>query len=95
MGSTARVVDPILNGRPPPSVVRRCQFPVCEREQSWTYFTALYFSYTSLLTIGYGELQPTSNGGKPFFVLWTLLAVPTLTIFIRTWATPSSRPSPT
>jgi potassium channel subfamily K len=57
-------------------------FTVCEREQSWTYFTALYFSYTSLLTIGYGDLQPTSNGGKPFFVLWTLLAVPTLTIFI-------------
>jgi potassium channel subfamily K len=57
-------------------------FTICERSQGWTYFTALYFSYTSLLTIGYGDLQPESNGGKPFFVLWTLLAVPTLTIFI-------------
>jgi potassium channel subfamily K len=57
-------------------------FAVCERDQNWSYFTALYFSYTSLLTIGYGDLQPESNGGKPFFVLWTLLAVPTLTIFI-------------
>ena len=57
-------------------------FTACERAQNWSYFTALYFSYTSLLTIGYGELQPESNSGKPFFVLWTLLAVPTLTIFI-------------
>jgi potassium channel subfamily K len=57
-------------------------FAVCERPQGWTYFTALYFSYTSLLTIGYGDVQPQSNSGKPFFVLWTLLAVPTLTILI-------------
>jgi potassium channel subfamily K, other eukaryote len=57
-------------------------FAVCERPQGWTYFTALYFSYTSLLTIGYGDVQPVSNSGKPFFVLWTILAVPTLTILI-------------
>lgn len=57
-------------------------FATCERPQGWTYFTALYFSYTTLLTIGYGDVQPESNSGKPFFVLWTLLAVPTLTILI-------------
>ncbi|KAK8185347.1 uncharacterized protein BKA78DRAFT_346679 [Phyllosticta capitalensis] len=50
--------------------------------QGWTYFTALYFSYTSLLTIGYGDYFPNSNSGKPFFVVWSLLAVPTLTILI-------------
>lgn len=55
---------------------------VCERSQGWTYFTALYFTYVSLLTIGYGDVQPASNAGKPFFVFWTLLAIPTLTIFI-------------
>jgi potassium channel subfamily K len=57
-------------------------FAVTERPQGWTYFTAIYFSYTSLLTIGYGDYQPQSNSGKPAFVLWTLLAVPTLTILI-------------
>jgi potassium channel subfamily K, other eukaryote len=57
-------------------------FAVCERPQGWTYFTGLYFSYVSLLTIGYGDIQPASNSGKPFFVLWTLMAIPTLTIFI-------------
>lgn len=57
-------------------------FYYSERAQGWSYFVALYFSYTSLLTIGYGDFQPQSNSGRPFFVFWSLLAVPTLTILI-------------
>ena len=53
-----------------------------EKNQDWSYFEAVYFSYTSLLTIGYGDFYPMSNSGKPFFVFWSLLAVPTLTILI-------------
>ena len=53
-----------------------------ERAQNWSYFQSLYFAYTSLLTIGYGDFTPFSNSGKPFFVFWSLLAVPTLTILI-------------
>ncbi|KAJ7203755.1 hypothetical protein GGX14DRAFT_647845 [Mycena pura] len=53
-----------------------------EAAQSWTYFEALYFSYTTLLTIGYGDFFPMSNAGKPFFVVWSLIAVPTVTIMI-------------
>ena len=53
-----------------------------EHAQTWSYFEAVYFSYTSLLTIGYGDFAPFSNAGKPFFVFWSLLAVPTLTILI-------------
>lgn len=53
-----------------------------ERKQDWSYFESLYFAYTSLLTIGYGDFRPYSNSGKPFFVFWSLLAVPTLTILI-------------
>ncbi len=53
-----------------------------ERYQGWEYFEALYFAYTTLLTIGYGDLRPYSNAGKPFFVFWSLLAVPALTIVI-------------
>ena len=53
-----------------------------EHAQEWTYFGSLYFAYTSLLTIGYGDFRPSSNAGKAFFVFWSLLAVPTLTILI-------------
>ncbi|KAF2691837.1 voltage-gated potassium channel [Lentithecium fluviatile CBS 122367] len=53
-----------------------------EKPQGWSYFLSLYFAYTSLLTIGYGDYYPLSNSGKAFFVFWSLLAVPTLTILI-------------
>jgi potassium channel subfamily K, other eukaryote len=52
------------------------------REQDLTYFQALYFCYVSLLTIGYGDFSPKSNAGKSFFIVWSLIAVPTMTILI-------------
>ena len=55
----------------------------CEKvTQGMTYFQGLYFAYVSLLTIGYGDMSPKSNAGKPFFVVWSLIAVPTMTILI-------------
>ncbi|KAJ5999014.1 hypothetical protein N7451_006824 [Penicillium sp. IBT 35674x] len=53
-----------------------------EQLQAWTYFESLYFAYTTLLTIGYGDIYPRSSLGKAFFVFWSLLAVPTITILI-------------
>ncbi|KAI9894425.1 MAG: Potassium channel [Vezdaea aestivalis] len=58
-------------------------FVVAEsKSQGLSYFQALYFCYVSLLTIGYGDLSPKSNIGKPFFIVWSLVAVPTMTILI-------------
>jgi potassium channel subfamily K len=58
-------------------------FMVAEhRIQDLTYFEALYFCYVSLLTIGYGDFSPKSNAGKPFFIVWSLVAVPTMTILV-------------
>ncbi|KAI5364610.1 Putative Two pore domain potassium channel [Septoria linicola] len=57
-------------------------FMVSENEQDWTYYQAVYFGFLGLLTIGYGDETPASNSGKAFFVIWSLLAVPTLTILI-------------
>ncbi len=47
-----------------------------------TYFQSLYFCYVSLLTIGYGDFAPKSNPGRCFFFIWSLIAVPTMTILI-------------
>jgi potassium channel subfamily K, other eukaryote len=51
-------------------------------QQPWTYPESLYFCYVSLLTVGYGDYVPISNTGKPFFVVWSLVAVPTMTILV-------------
>ncbi|KAH6629397.1 potassium channel-like protein [Boeremia exigua] len=53
-----------------------------QNTQAMTYFEALYFCYISLLTIGYGDLSPKSNPGRCFFVIWSIIAVPTMTILV-------------
>ncbi|KAF7542099.1 hypothetical protein G7054_g123 [Neopestalotiopsis clavispora] len=50
--------------------------------QGWSYFDAFYFAFTGLTTIGYGDLSPVSPCGKAFFVFWSLLALPTMTVLI-------------
>jgi potassium channel subfamily K len=57
-------------------------FQHAEGTQQWSYFDGLYYAYTTLLTIGYGDIYDISNWGRVFFVFWSLLAVPTMTIFI-------------
>lgn len=58
-------------------------FYFCEVDtQDLNYFEGLYLCYVSLLTIGYGDLSPRSNSGQAFFVVWSLIAVPTMTILV-------------
>ena len=47
-----------------------------------TYFDALYFNFVCLLSVGYGDITPTTNSARAFFVLWSILAVPTMTTLI-------------
>lgn len=51
-------------------------------EEDLSYFNALYFGFCSLITVGYGDFTPTTNAAKPFFVVWSLIAVPTMTTLI-------------
>ncbi|CAG7561939.1 unnamed protein product [Fusarium equiseti] len=53
-----------------------------EAQQSWTYFDAVYFCFVAWTTIGYGDFSPKSNLGRSFYVFWSLLALPTMTILI-------------
>ncbi|KAL4737691.1 hypothetical protein BDV11DRAFT_206602 [Aspergillus similis] len=51
-------------------------------EDNLTYFQALYFGFCCLLTIGYGDFTPTTNAARPFFIVWSLFAVPSMTALI-------------
>ncbi|KAK2061009.1 ion channel protein [Colletotrichum caudatum] len=58
-------------------------FQECERPyQGWSYFDGFYFAFVTLTTIGYGDRTPVSNAGKAFFVFWSMLALPTMTVMI-------------
>lgn len=50
--------------------------------EQWSYFDSLYFTFVAQLTIGYGDYSPQTHSGKPAFVLWALIALPTLTVLI-------------
>ncbi|QQK44068.1 Ion transport 2 [Penicillium digitatum] len=63
-------------------IVWSCGAVVFWKLEAMTYFESLYFCFTSLLTIGYGDFTPESNPGRPFFVVWSLIAIPTMTMLI-------------
>ncbi|GFN21219.1 potassium channel [Aspergillus tubingensis] len=63
-------------------IVWTCGAVVFWRLEQITYFQALYFGFCSLLTIGYGDITPTTNAARPFFIVWSLLSVPTMTVLI-------------
>ncbi|KUJ18901.1 voltage-gated potassium channel [Mollisia scopiformis] len=56
--------------------------PTSFQSAPWSYFDAVYFVFISTVTIGYGDFYVESNIGRPIFVFWGLLAVPTMTILI-------------
>ncbi|KAL6859221.1 voltage-gated potassium channel [Trichoderma novae-zelandiae] len=53
-----------------------------KRYQDWSYFDSFYFCFIAWTTIGYGDFTPVSNAGKSFFVFWSLMALPTITVLI-------------
>jgi potassium channel subfamily K len=59
-------------------------FFALERSQGWTYFDAVYFAFTAISVIGYDDRTLFTNSGKAFFVMWSLIVVPTLTMLIAT-----------
>lgn len=42
----------------------------------WTYYNSFFFALTTLSTIGYGNLSPTSNHGKIWVIIYSLIGIP-------------------
>lgn len=64
-----------------------CYLPIAKAKPESSFSLTVYdpadlSSYISLLTIGYGDLSPKSNPGRCFFVIWSLISVPTMTILV-------------
>ncbi|GAA5863027.1 hypothetical protein JCM8547_003660 [Rhodosporidiobolus lusitaniae] len=54
---------------------------VFSRLEEWNYWTAVYFSYISFSSIGYGDYSPVTQGGRAFFCVWALFGAGVLTVF--------------
>ena len=52
-----------------------------------TWIDSLYLSATTLTTVGYGDILPTTNISKIFTILYALLGIGIIFSFINFWAT--------
>lgn len=50
--------------------------------EGWSIVDSLYFTVITLLTIGYGDLAPTSDGAKLFTVVYALIGVGLVASFV-------------
>lgn len=50
--------------------------------EGWRPFDSLYFSVTTLVTVGYGDFHPKTDLGKAFTMIYILLGVGALLGFV-------------
>ncbi|KXS22394.1 hypothetical protein M427DRAFT_171706 [Gonapodya prolifera JEL478] len=53
-------------------------------ERDWTYFDAIYFTYVTLTTIGFGDYIPNSPGGWEFWTYYSLFQIAFVGIVLGT-----------
>ncbi|KDN52470.1 hypothetical protein K437DRAFT_254252 [Tilletiaria anomala UBC 951] len=48
--------------------------------EGFDYFTAFYFCWVTMMTIGYGDFTARSPPGRAFFIIWMLFGIGILTV---------------
>jgi voltage-gated potassium channel len=56
------------------------------RVEHWTLLDSIYFSITTLATVGYGDLSPHTGIGKIFTIFYILIGIGMLSGFILLFA---------
>ncbi|CAO1627260.1 unnamed protein product [Parajaminaea phylloscopi] len=59
---------------------------VFSHTEGWTFFEAFYFCFVAVSTIGFGDFTVSSEGGRSFFIIWSLMGVAVLTILISVFS---------
>jgi potassium channel subfamily K len=44
------------------------------------YWETVYFCWVAILSIGYGDFAPKTGAGRCFFLIWSIIAVPSITM---------------
>ena len=51
--------------------------------EKWEWVDCLYFSVVTLTTVGYGDIAPTTSGGKIFTIFYIILGLGIILNFIE------------
>lgn len=51
--------------------------------EKWEWVDCLYFSVVTLTTVGYGDIAPTTTGGKIFTIFYIILGLGIILNFIE------------
>ena len=52
--------------------------------ENWSWLDSIYFSVTTLTTVGLGDLSPQTNAGKIFTIFYIIIGIGIILTFINT-----------